>query len=69
VSVVVLAMFVAYCEKGISGLLYPRVVLNNNDLRNLRMLKQWYAMKCVYPSFVIDHCFFLMSKVYNAKGH
>jgi hypothetical protein len=40
VSVVAaLAMSVACCEKGISGLLYPRVVLNNNDLRNLRMIK------------------------------
>jgi len=26
-------------------------------------------MNCVYPSFVIDHCYFLRSKVYNAKGH
>jgi hypothetical protein len=40
VSVVgALPMSVAYCEKGISGQLYPRVVLNNNDLRNLHMMK------------------------------
>jgi hypothetical protein len=32
-------MSVAYCVKGIHELLLPRLVLNNNDLRNLLMMK------------------------------
>ena len=43
--------------------------MNNYDLRNLRMMKLNGNMNCIYPSFVIGHCYFLKSKIYNAKGH